>query len=304
MTGTLYRIVGSDSSAEEGLPFVALITGFSDSGATIGQLSEHLFSKLEHELIASFSNDELLDYRSRRPSLFFEKDHIEDYDAPALGLYRMRDEAGRPFLLLDGYEPDFRWEAFSRAIVELAERFGATNFCWINSIPFPIPHTRPIGVTVSGNQADLIDRFSEWKPQTQVPGNILHLIEYRFAQLEMPTTGFVLLVPHYLSENEVPQAALKAIELISAATSLAIPADELREREVKFTGKLNSQVAENAELAKLIGTLEQGYSNSEAGPTRAPISTPRTELPNAEQIASELENYLASWRRRGDEGII
>lgn len=281
---------------------LALISGFSDSGSTIGQLSQHLFSKLSSDLVASFSNDELLDYRSRRPALYFEKDHIEDYDAPALGLYRMRDEAGKQFLLLDGYEPDFRWEAFSRAVEDMAEHFGVTSFCWINAIPFPIPHTRPVGVTVSGNQKELIDRYSEWKPQTQVPGNILHLIEHRLTKV-LPTTGFVLLVSHYLAENEVPAAALKALELISAATSLVIPADDLREQADQFESKLAAQIAENQELAKLIATLEQGYANSDNGPARAPIATPRSEMPSAEQIATELENYLATMRRQNDEGI-
>lgn len=299
----LFRIVDGDHSEDQGLPMLALISGFSDSGSTISQLSQHFFSKLHSDLVASFSNDELLDYRSRRPALFFEKDHIEDYDAPALGLYRMRDEAGKQFLLLDGYEPDFRWEAFSRAVAELAERFGATSFSWINAIPFPIPHTRPVGVTVSGNQADLIERYSEWKPQTQVPGNILHLIEYTLSK-KMPTTGFVLLVPHYLAENEVPAAALKALELISAATSLVIPADDLRDRSVQFEAKLSAQISENQELAKLITTLEQGYANSDSGPARAPIANPRSEIPNAEQIAAELEKYLATMRRRDDNGII
>jgi predicted ATP-grasp superfamily ATP-dependent carboligase len=302
MTGPLYRILEGDTLGQEELPMLALISGFSDSGSTISQLSSHLFSKLASDLIVSFSNDELLDYRSRRPALYFEKDHIEDYDAPSLGLYRMRDEAGKQFLLLDGYEPDFRWEAFSRAIGELAEHFGVTRFSWINAIPFPIPHTRPVGVTVSGNQRDLIDRYSEWKPQTQVPGNILHLIEYHLAKV-LPTTGFVLLVPHYLAENEVPAAALKALELISAATSLVVPADDLRERALQFDAKLTSQIAENQELAKLIATLEQGYANSDSGPARAPIATPRSEMPSADQIATELENYLATMRRQNDEGI-
>jgi hypothetical protein len=302
MNGPLYRII-DDRAPEDGLPMLALISGFSDSGSTISQLSQHFFSKLSSELIVSFSNDELLDYRSRRPALFFEKDHIEDYDAPMLGLYRMRDEAGKQFLLLDGYEPDFRWEAFSRAVLELAERFGATSFSWINAIPFPIPHTRPVGVTVSGNQSELIERYSEWKPQTQVPGNILHLIEFNLSKT-LPTTGFVLLVPHYLAENEVPAAALKALELISAATSLVIPADDLRDRAAQFDAKLATQIADNQELAKLIATLEQGYASSDSGPARAPIASPRSEPPNAEQIAAELEQYLATMRRQDDEGII
>jgi hypothetical protein len=193
----LYRIYDSETQIT-GLPMLAMLSGFTDSGQTISQLSEHLFAHLDSELIVRFANDELLDYRSRRPLLYFEKDHIDSYEPPVLGLYLAHDEAGSPFLLLEGYEPDFKWEAFSEAVADLVEQFEISSFTWVHSIPFPIPHTRAVGITVSGNRADLVERFSEWKPQTQVPGNVIHLLEYKLGQTGLTTTGFVLLVPHYL----------------------------------------------------------------------------------------------------------
>ena len=284
-----------------GLPLVALITGFTDSGATVAQLSEHLFANLDHDLVLKFSNDELLDYRSRRPTLFFEKDHIENYDPPSLAIYLMRDEAEQPFLLLEGYEPDFRWEAFVGAIVELFQRYELSSFTWVHAIPFPIPHSRATGVTVSGNRNDMIQRFSEWKPETNVPGNVVHMLEYRLSQKSVPSAGFVMLVPHYLADNEVPKAALSGLEMISAATGLVFPSDEIRNRVAGFEAKVDLQVQENPELAKLIQTLEQGYTNGITGPARAPIGKPQVEPPSADQIADELEKYLATMRRNDQD---
>lgn len=299
----LYRVFTVDEQELSGLPMVAMISGFTDSGLSIAQISEHLFANLDSDLLVRFNNDELLDYRSRRPSMYFEKDHIESYEPASLGIHLMRDEAGQKFLFLEGYEPDFRWEAFGQAIVDLVERFEVSSFTWVHSIPFPIPHTRPIGITVSGNRREMAERYSEWKPQTQVPGNVMHLLEYKLVQISVPTVGFVLLVPHYLADNEVPQAALKGIELITAATSLVFPTDEIREREAKFFQKVDSQVAENPELAKLVQTLEVSYTSSESGPSRSPIAKPRTEVPDADQIAQELENYLATRQRSEDPGL-
>jgi len=288
----LFRVYESENDIQ-GLPLIAMLSGFTDSGQTISQLSEHLFAHLDTELIVRFTNDELLDYRSRRPLLYFEKDHIESYEPPVLGLYLAHDEAGSPFLLLEGYEPDFRWDAFSDAVADLVAKFEVSSFTWVHSIPFPIPHTRPVGITVSGNRADLVERFSEWKPQTQVPGNVIHLLECKLGQRGLTTTGFVLLVPHYLADNEVPAAALSGLELITAATGLVFPTDEIRERAVKFEAKVNAQLEENAELAKLVATLEQSYSSG-TGPSRSPIGKPQVAPPNADQIAEELEKYLAN----------
>jgi predicted ATP-grasp superfamily ATP-dependent carboligase len=277
-----------------------MLSGFSDAGSTISQVSEHLFSQLDNELVISFDNDQLLDYRSRRPVLFFEKDHIESYEPSTLAIYLLHDEADQPFLLLDGYEPDFRWEGFADAISSLVDEYSISSFTWIHAIPFPIPHTRAIGVTVSGNRSDMIERFSEWKPQTQVPGNVVHLLEYRLAGRGIETAGFVLLVPHYIADNEVPAAAITALEMISAATGLVFPTDDIRDRNSAFLAKVTAQVEENPELQKLIATLEQGYSSGEGGPSKAPIGKPLAAPPSADQIAEELENYLATMRRNSD----
>lgn len=285
-----------------GLPMVAGLSGFTDSGSTVGQLAEHVFSTLQFELVVAFKNDELLDYRSRRPVMHFEKDHIDSYDPPVLGIYLVRDEVGSGFLFLHGYEPDFRWEQFTDELISIIEQLRVSSFSWVHSIPFPLPHTRPIGLTVSGNRRELIDSLSEWKPQTQVPGNVVHLIEFKLAKLGLPTVGFVYLVPHYLGDSEYPEVALMAIENISVAAGLVLPTDQLREQNKVFLAKLNSQLAENADLAKMVSNLEAGYLNDGAGLARSVIRRPQVDLPTADQIANELEDYLASRRRnKADE---
>ena len=296
----LYKMYG-DIEAIKGLPMVAMLSGFTDSGSTIGQISEHFFANLDNDIVLRFDNDELLDYRSRRPVLYFEKDHIESYEPQTLAIYKVLDEADQPFLLLEGYEPDMRWEAFAQSIVELTKLLEVKSFTWVHAIPFPIPHTRPVGVTVSGNRNDMIERFSEWKPQTQVPGNVIHLLEFRLTEQGLPIAGFVLLVPHYLADNEVPKAALAGIEMITAATGLVFPTDQLREEASKFDSKVETQVSENAELAKLVQTIEQGYATGESGPSRAPIGKPTASPPTADELAEELEQYLTTMRKRKTE---
>ena len=297
----LFTIHDVGSEVTPGLHMIGGLSGFTDAGSTVSQFADQIFSNLEHKLLISFNNDELLDYRSRRPVMFFEKDHIESYEPAVLGIYLVWDEARQPFLYLHGYEPDFKWEAFAEAMAFIIDFYAVSDFTWVHAIPFPIPHTRSVGVTVSGNRKDLIEQTSEWRPQTQVPGNVLHLLEYRFAADEIPTAGYVLLVPHYLSESEYPQAAVTAFEQVTMATGLVFPTDDLRDENVKFLGKLNAQVQENEELGNMISNLEQGYLNEKTGPNQAPIRKPTNKVPNADDIAAELEDYLASRRKNAAE---
>lgn len=288
------------ASVPEGLPLVAGLTGFSDAGSAVSQLSGYLLEHLTLRVVATFDTDALLDYRARRPTIYFDKDHLTDYEPSVLALYLATDEIGQQFLLLTGFEPDFQWERFTAAVLDLIATYKVKTTTWVHAIPMPVPHTRPIGVTVSGNRSELIDAMSVWRPHTQVPSNALHLVEYRLHQLGHPIAGFVLLIPHYLSDTEHPFAAIKALESISAATGLIFPTDRLREEGRDFLSKIDAQVETNHELARLVGTLEERHdSYMEGNPLRSPLTDEDGELPSADEIAAELENFLAL--RRGGE---
>ena len=297
----LYDISTDVTDVPKGLHLVAGLTGFADAGSAVSQLSAYLLATLDHSVVAEFDSDALLDYRARRPTIYFDEDHLTDYRPAKLNLYLMNDEIGQPFLLLTGYEPDFQWERFSAAVLQFVDKYKVKTTTWVHAIPMPVPHTRPIGVTVSGNRVELIDAISIWKPHTQAPATALHLIEYRLHELGHPTAGFVLLIPHYLADTEYPAAAVTALESVSAATGLIFPTDRLRETGRDFISRIDAQVENNQELARLVGALEERHdSYMQDNPRRSPLTDVDGELPTADEIAAELQNFLAI-RRNGDE---
>lgn len=297
----LYQLNPDVVDVPAGLPLVAGLTGFADAGAAVSQFTDSLLSTLNTRVIATFDADILLDYRARRPIIYFDQDHLTDYRPASLALYLANDEVGQPFLLLTGFEPDFQWDRFTAAVLQLVDKFQVKSTTWVHAIPMPVPHTRSISVTVSGNRVELIDSMSVWKPHTQVPANVLHLIEYRLQERDHPVAGFVLLVPHYLADTEYPDVAVKALESISAATGLIFATEPLRVEGREFTQKIDSQVESNHELARLVGALEERHdSYMEGNPLRSPLTDEDGELPTADEIAAELEKFLAL-RHNGDD---
>jgi predicted ATP-grasp superfamily ATP-dependent carboligase len=291
----LYDLMTGTDEVPKGLPLIAGLTGFADAGAAVTQFGDYLLENLETRVVAEFDSDALLDYRARRPVIFFDQDHLTEYRPLQLKLYLAKDELGAPFLLLLGFEPDFQWQRFTAAVLDLVSRYEVRSTTWVHAIPMPVPHTRPIGVTVSGNRSELIEGMSIWKPRTQAPANALHLIEFRLQELGHPTAGFVLLVPHYLADTEYPAAALTALESVSAATGLIFPTDRLREESRDFTARIDSQVESNQELARLVGTLEERHdSYMLENPLPSPLTDLDGELPTADEIAAELQRFLAS----------
>lgn len=297
----LYELTPAAEEVPHGLPLVAGLTGFADAGSAVTQLDRYLLETVDTTELAVFDNDALLDYRARRPTILFDQDHLADYSPPRLVLSLARDELGKPFLLLTGYEPDFQWDRFADALLGLMSRFRVASTTWVHAIPMPVPHTRPIKVTVSGTRADLVESMSAWKPRTQAPANLLHLIEYRLAESGENVTGFVLLVPHYLSDTEFPLAAVAALESVSAATGLIFPTDRLREEGREFVSKIDEQVKGSEELARLVGTLEERHdAYMQGNPLPSPLTDAFGSVPSADEIAAELEKFLAA-RRRSDE---
>jgi hypothetical protein len=217
-----------------------------------------------------------------------------------LSLDLVRDEVGTEFLFLSGYEPDFRWDQVSTRMLELIDELAVSSSTWVHAIPMPVPHTRSLGVTVSGNRSDLTDALSVWRPTTGVPGTLMHLVEYRLQEKEHPTAGFVILVPHYLADTEFPDAAVTALQSVTRATGLVFPTDALREAGREFLRGISEQVENNQELGKLVGTLETRHdSYMEDNPMPSPLMGADGEFPSADTIAAELQDFLAKRHAAG-----
>ena len=119
------------------------LAGEFDAASAGALAGAHLLGALPHEVIARFDVDSLVDYRAHRPRVTFHGDRYESFAAPELLLYALEDDAGEPFLLLHGVEPDFAWERFVAAVGWLVERLGVTSVVSLQAIPMPVPHTRP-----------------------------------------------------------------------------------------------------------------------------------------------------------------
>jgi hypothetical protein len=297
-SGQLYARAASAPPVPRGLPLVIALTGFTDAGSAVSQLVDYFREELDPTPLVVFSNDVLLDYRARRPVISFEQDHLTDYRPPRLELSLVHDSLESPFLLLAGYEPDFAWDAFAAAVLEFVEAFDASTVTWVHAIP--VPHTRPIGTTVSGTRSELTEAHSVWQPHTQVPSTAGHLLEYRLAESGARVSGFVLLVPHYLGDTEYPAAALAGLDSLTVATGLMFSGDDLREENREYLTKVDEQVAGSEELSRMVEGLEERYDAYMAGSTLATPMIHTGDLPSADELAAELERFLAT-RPTGEE---
>jgi PAC2 family len=292
-----------DSPALRGLDLIMGFTGAAEAGHVVEQIGDELLDELDAQLVAAFDADQLVDYRSRRPKITFAGDHFTDYEAPAIELYRLVDGLGTPFLLLTGPEPDYQWDRFSGAVVWLANRLQTRLVAWVQSLPMPVPHTRPIGVTVHGSRQDLINGLTTWKPQAELQAGIGPLLEMRLAEAGRDVVGYSIHVPHYLADAQYPPAAVAALEYLGAATSLMLPTDRLRENGRDVEGQIDRQVQDSADVQRVVVRLEERYDEYAGHEARRSLLVKdNEELPDADELGAAVEAFLATQPATGDDG--
>jgi predicted ATP-grasp superfamily ATP-dependent carboligase len=296
----LYQL--TDVLPELGQPvLIHALTGFVDAGNATRLAREHLLSRFDSEPIATFDIDQLLDYRSRRPTMLFVADHWEHYDEPRLELRLLRDDAGTGFLLLSGPEPDLQWNRFTAAMIGLIRQLGVRLTIGLGAIPMAVPHTRPTGVTVHGTRPELTAGYEPWLQRVQVPGSAGHLLEFRLGEQGHDALGFAVHVPHYLAQSEYPPAAELMLTSISRATGLLLPTDELRAAAESVRADIDRQVAQTEEARNLVRALEEQYDAFARGRSGTNLLAPMNgPLPTADELAAELERFLAEQGQSGE----
>ena len=292
----LYEVGPAAPDADGNLVMLYYLDGFIDAGAAGRLLTTHLMSTLEHEQVARFDIDSLLDYRSRRPVMTFSKDHWDDYDAPELALSLLRDAEGTPFLLLAGLEPDREWDTFTAAVMQLSADLRARLAVGFHGIPMGVPHTRQLGVTAHATQPGLIEGYRPLVDNLQVPGSAAALLEYRLGAAGRGAIGFAVHVPHYLAQAAYPAAAVTLLESVQRATGLVLPADALREAARRTDLEIARQVEGSTEVAEVVQALEQQYDAFAAD--RESLLASDEQVPTAEELGAQFERFLAEQQDR------
>jgi predicted ATP-grasp superfamily ATP-dependent carboligase len=296
-TGDLYR-ASPGAPDLTGAVLLHYLDGFIDAGAAGRLLTAHLLGTLEHEPVVTFDVDRLIDYRSRRPPMTFDKDHWEEYEPPELAIHLAHDRAGTPFLLLNGPEPDHEWEHFIGAVTGASSKLGAELVVGYHGIPMGVPHTRPLGVTAHGTKPELIVGSRPVVDRLQVPGSAASLLEFRLGEEGRAALGFAVQVPHYLAQAAYPAAAVTLLECVSRATGLSLPDEALRDAAHRTDEEIARQVEGSEEIAELVEALERQYDAFVAASQDVgSLAEQAANMPTAEELGAQFERFLAEQGR-------
>jgi hypothetical protein len=262
---------------------VAAFDGWVDAGTAATTALGHLAD--ESAVVATFDADRLFDYRARRPPLEIVDGRLTELTWHELVL-RRTSLGKRDVLVLVGPEPDYRWRAFTTAIVELCRGLGVAEWISLGAIPAAVPHTRPVPILGTEASPGLLrgDVMAGPAGTLRVPSALVSALELEVSAAGIPALGYFAQVPHYVS-GPYATAALELLGALGNHFGTKIPALELEEEARELRSRLDTATSLDETTRTYVERLEAMYDEQ--------------RLPSGDDLISDIERFL---RDQGGQG--
>ncbi|HLY81368.1 MAG TPA: PAC2 family protein, partial [Acidimicrobiales bacterium] len=156
-----------------------------------------------------------------------------------------------------------------------------------------VPHSRPVRVTGTAQDADLATHLGLQRSQYEGPTGIVGVLHDAFTGAGIPSASLWATVPHYVHQVPSPKAALALVERSAALLGTRVDPVELRVAADTYEREVNARVADDEDAAAYVAQLEEASDRQQRDE-----ATDAT-LPNADSLAAEVERFLRN-QRRGD----
>jgi len=268
---------------------VCAFKGWNDAADAASSAVQFVAAALGAERFAAIDPEDFYDFQATRPRVKLVGGQSRRIVWPEVELFEARvPRAPRDLLLLVGSEPSFRWQAFTKVIVELAEALGTQLVVTIGALLADIPHTRPVSVTGMASDPALVSRLGLSSSSYEGPTGIVGVLHAACQEGGLPSASLWAAVPHYIAATPNPKAALALVRKLEGLVGVAVDASDLEGAPADYDRQVNAAVQSDPDVQAFVERLEQAAGEEEdddAGP-----------LPSGEMIARELQRFL---RQRG-----
>lgn len=266
---------------------IAAFEGWNDAGECATGVIEHLAATWDATPVAAMDPEEYYDFQVNRPKITLTEGK-RSIQWPTTRIMLIQDSpVGRDILLVLGIEPSVRWRSYSSELMAFALHHEATLLITLGGLLADVPHTRPIPVGVTSEDADLRSLADDIERSSyEGPAGIVGVINDQAAQVDLPTLSCWAAVPHYAGGAPSPKASLALLGRLEELLSCVIEDAELVEQARAWERGVDELAASDEEVREYVESLEETQD--------------ATELPEAsgDAIAREFERYL----RRRDDG--
>lgn len=265
---------------------VAAFEGWNDAGDAASAALEHLLHVWDAHEIAALDPEGFYDFQVNRPTVRIVEGRRE-IRWPGVRLHvAAATSMGRPAVLVLGHEPSTNWRGFTGQLIDAAGRLGVTTIVTLGALLADVPHTRPIPVSTTSDDATLRERHAVLSSDYEGPTGIVGVLSDAARRAGIPALSCWAVVPHYAGGPPSPKATVALLHRLEQLFEVSIPLGELVEQASAWERGVDELAEADDEVAEYVRTLESAADSA--------------QLPDdsGDALAREFERYL---RRRGDE---
>jgi proteasome assembly chaperone (PAC2) family protein len=266
---------------------VAAFEGWNDAGEAASGAIAHLERVWQAAPLAALDPEEYHDFQVSRPQAQLDADGNRRIIWPTTRLTWARPPGSkRDVVLVRGIEPSMRWRSFCTELLGHAGRLDVTLLVTLGALLADVPHTRPIPVSTSSDDPQLIEKLGLEPSRYEGPTGIVGVLQDAARQAELPGLSLWAAVPHYVGTTPSPKAMLALLRQVEELLDVTVPLEDLPEDARAWERGVDELAEEDGEIGEYVRQLEQAKDTA--------------DLPEAsgDAIAREFERYL---RRRDDD---
>jgi proteasome assembly chaperone (PAC2) family protein len=272
---------------------VAAFRGWNDGGQAASLAAGYLAKLWNGHRFAEIDPENFFDFQVTRPHVSLVEGVTRKIEWPETA-FRHATMTGteRDAILLTGNEPNVRWKAFTRLVVDLAKEMKVELVVTLGSLLADVPHTRPAPVTGSASDPQLVERLGLETSRYEGPTGIVGVLHDACRTEGLASASLWAAVPHYVSLAPSPRAAQALCDRLANLLAVDIDTEELREAGEAYAEQVSAAVATDEETQAYVEELEQ----------RTDDITDEGQLPSGDALAAELTRFLRDRDREGGDG--
>jgi predicted ATP-grasp superfamily ATP-dependent carboligase len=254
---------------------IAAFRGWNDAGASASLACTFLRDATAAERFAVIDCDPFVDYQQTRPQVSLDDGYVRHIEWPVTELYA--DEQSDVVLVL-GTEPNLRWRAFSDAIAQISVDLGAELTITLGALLADTPHTRPVPVSSTGSDEELIARFGLTRSNYAGPTGIVGVLHDACARRGIRSASLWAATPHYISATPNPSAAVALLDRLHELVGTPQANEGLRRMSGEYQVRVAAAIADDEDVLAYVAQLEEQADED--------------ETPSGEELAEKFEQFL------------
>ena len=259
---------------------IAAFEGWNDAADAASSVVDHLIRVWGARIVGAVDPEDFYDFQVNRPVVGSDERGHRRITWPTTQIaVASPPDLARDVILIRGIEPNMRWRQFCAELLAATDELGGELVVTLGALLADTPHTRPIPVTGTATEPELVDRLKLEQSTYEGPTGIVGVFQDACVRVDMPAVSYWAAVPHYVAQPPCPKATLALIGQIEDLLEISIPLGDLPE-------DARAWAEEDEDVADYVRSLEETRDT--------------TDLPEAsgEAIAREFERYL---KRRGED---